>query len=152
MPLRSATVAPVPTAPGASDARLSAVAPRASAPGPGPQVAFGDALIVYVEDNPVNAMLVAELVGRSPGTRLVIAEDGARGLERVRALRPNLVLLDMQLPDIDGHEVLRVTGRGAVTILDPARMVSNAHEAHHSSAYCNLTTALRQSWLSPLYS
>lgn len=32
------------------------------------------------------------------------------------------------------------------------RMLWAAHEAHHSSAYCNLTTALRQSWLSPLYS
>ena len=34
---------------------------------------------------------------------------------------------------IDGHEVLRVAGKGAVTILDPARMVSNAHEARHSA-------------------
>ena len=34
---------------------------------------------------------------------------------------------------IGDHEVLRVTGKGAVTILDPARMVSNAHEARHSA-------------------
>jgi cyanophycinase len=34
---------------------------------------------------------------------------------------------------IDGHEVLRVTGKGAVTILDPARMVSNAHEVPRSA-------------------
>lgn len=34
---------------------------------------------------------------------------------------------------IDEHEVLRVTGRGSVTIFDPARMVSNAHEAHRSA-------------------
>lgn len=32
------------------------------------------------------------------------------------------------------------------------RLLWAAHEAHHSSAYCNFTTALRQSWLSPLYS
>ncbi|PUA79955.1 cyanophycinase [Nocardioides currus] len=35
--------------------------------------------------------------------------------------------------DVDGHEVLRVTGRGSVTIFDPARMVSNAHEARRSA-------------------
>jgi len=34
---------------------------------------------------------------------------------------------------IGEHEVLRVTGRGSVTIFDPARMVSNAHEAHRSA-------------------
>lgn len=34
---------------------------------------------------------------------------------------------------VDGHEVLRVAGKGAVTILDPARMVSNAHEARQSA-------------------
>jgi cyanophycinase len=35
--------------------------------------------------------------------------------------------------DVDGHEVLRVTGRGAVTIFDPDRMVTNAHEARQSA-------------------
>ncbi len=35
--------------------------------------------------------------------------------------------------DADGHEVLRVLGRGCVTVLDPARIVSNAHEAKRSS-------------------
>lgn len=34
---------------------------------------------------------------------------------------------------VEGHEVLRVTGRGAVTIFDPDRMVTNAHEAHRSA-------------------
>ncbi len=34
---------------------------------------------------------------------------------------------------VDGHEVLRVAGKGAVTILDPAKMVSNAHEARRSA-------------------
>ena len=37
------------------------------------------------------------------------------------------------IEDEDGHEVLRVTGRGAVTIFDPERMVTNAHEARRSA-------------------
>lgn len=37
------------------------------------------------------------------------------------------------IEQVGEHEVLRVTGRGSVTIFDPARMVSNAHEAHRSA-------------------
>ena len=37
------------------------------------------------------------------------------------------------IEEVDGHEVLRVTGRGAVTIFDPDRMVTNAHEARQSA-------------------
>jgi CheY-like chemotaxis protein len=38
---------------------------------------------------------------------LHVAPDGASGVARARELRPDLVLLDMQLPDFDGYEVLR---------------------------------------------
>jgi len=63
--------------------------------------------LLYIEDNPVNAMIVAELVARRPDLQLHLAVDGRSGLERALALRPALVLLDMQLPDFDGHEVLK---------------------------------------------
>jgi hypothetical protein len=63
--------------------------------------------LLYIEDNPINAMIVAELVARRPQLVLHTAEDGHSGLARAQALQPDLVLLDMQLPDIDGHEVLR---------------------------------------------
>jgi PAS domain S-box-containing protein len=63
--------------------------------------------LLYVEDNPVNAQIIRELIARRPDLQLDVAEDGLSGVERAVALRPDLVLLDMQLPDIDGHEVLR---------------------------------------------
>jgi len=63
--------------------------------------------LLYIEDNPVNAMIVAELIARRPDLRLHVAEDGESGVAMARELRPDLVLLDMQLPDIDGLEVLR---------------------------------------------
>jgi CheY-like chemotaxis protein len=62
--------------------------------------------VLYVEDNPVNVVLVQQLLSRWPGVQLVVAADGTSGLQRARTLMPDLVLLDMQLPDISGIEVL----------------------------------------------
>jgi len=64
-------------------------------------------LILYIEDNPVNVLLVQELVATRPALRLVCETSGVPGVERARELRPDLVLVDMRLPDIDGFEVLR---------------------------------------------
>jgi len=63
-------------------------------------------VVLYIEDNPINVILVEQLLSRWPDVQLVTANEGAAGLERARALQPDLVLLDMQLPDIGGIEVL----------------------------------------------
>ena len=63
--------------------------------------------VLYIEDNPVNALIIAELVARRRDLVLHIAADGASGVTQARTLRPELILLDMQLPDFDGYEVLR---------------------------------------------
>jgi CheY-like chemotaxis protein len=63
--------------------------------------------LLCIEDNPVNLMLVEQLVALRPGIRLHTAKDGRSGVERAIATRPRAVLLDLQLPDIDGAEVLR---------------------------------------------
>jgi CheY-like chemotaxis protein/nitrogen-specific signal transduction histidine kinase len=65
------------------------------------------AAVLYVEDNPVNALILQELVARRPDIVLTVAADGRAGIEQARRLRPDLILLDMQLPDIDGLEVMR---------------------------------------------
>jgi CheY-like chemotaxis protein/anti-sigma regulatory factor (Ser/Thr protein kinase) len=66
-----------------------------------------EGVVLYIEDNGVNAILVEQLLRRWPRVELVVASDGATGLERARALAPDVVLLDMQLPDIDGLAVLK---------------------------------------------
>ena len=63
--------------------------------------------LLYIEDNPVNAMIVVELLARRPDLELHCAIDGASGIAMTTERLPDLVLLDMQLPDVDGHEVLR---------------------------------------------
>jgi CheY-like chemotaxis protein len=73
---------------------------------------FGQALagaagtIVYVEDDPVNVLLLEQYVALCADVHLVVARDGASGVELARRWMPNLVLLDMQLPDMSGLEVL----------------------------------------------
>jgi PAS domain S-box-containing protein len=63
--------------------------------------------ILYIEDNHVNVLLVEELVKSVGGVAIVSEANGAAGVARARTLRPDLVLIDLQLPDFDGFEVLR---------------------------------------------
>ncbi len=63
--------------------------------------------LLYIEDNPVNVLIVEELVNLRTGLRFSAAVDGTSGVARARELRPDLILVDMQLPDFDGIEVLR---------------------------------------------
>ncbi|MBC7728172.1 MAG: response regulator [Microbacteriaceae bacterium] len=63
--------------------------------------------MLYIEDNEVNALLVQELLANRPAVQLEVAVNGVTGVQRARALQPDLILVDMLLPDIDGHAVLR---------------------------------------------
>jgi CheY-like chemotaxis protein/anti-sigma regulatory factor (Ser/Thr protein kinase) len=63
--------------------------------------------LLYIEDNPVNVMLVEELVHGLSGLGIASETTGTAGVARAATLQPDLVLVDMQLPDFDGFEVLR---------------------------------------------
>lgn len=63
------------------------------------------ALIVVVEDNIHNARMAAKLL-RLGGHKVILAEDGEVGLTSVFENHPDLVLVDLGLPDIDGQTVI----------------------------------------------
>jgi CheY-like chemotaxis protein len=65
------------------------------------------ATILYIEDNPDNMLLVRRAL-ESKGYLFKWAPNGAKGLEEVDILKPDIVLLDINLPDIDGYEVARI--------------------------------------------
>lgn len=65
------------------------------------------AVVLYVEDNISNVRLMQKLLQSRPSITLVHAPDGETGLAIARRQRPDLVLLDLHLPDMPGQEVLR---------------------------------------------
>ena len=79
---------------------LDSPADNAVLPGPGGSV-------LYIEDNPVNMLLMDQVLAQVAGVTMRQAVDGRSGVASAIAQRPDLVLLDMHLPDADGHEVFR---------------------------------------------
>ncbi len=64
--------------------------------------------VLYIEDNPANLRLVAQILGKNPQLRLITAHNAELGLELASAHDPELILLDINLPGMDGYQVLSV--------------------------------------------
>ena len=62
--------------------------------------------IVYVEDEPINARLMSAIIKKLTNHHLVIAKTGNEGLKLILEQLPDLVLLDIGLPDMDGYKIL----------------------------------------------
>ena len=65
-----------------------------------------EARVLYVEDNPMNAELMVSLFALRPSYRLLVVDTACRALSVARDFQPDLLLLDMQLPDMDGRQLL----------------------------------------------
>jgi two-component system cell cycle response regulator/two-component system cell cycle response regulator DivK len=65
-----------------------------------------DKTILCVEDNPQNRLLVNRILS-SQGYKVVEAIDGLAGLDMIRSLKPPMVLLDIDLPKMDGIQVVQ---------------------------------------------
>jgi signal transduction histidine kinase/CheY-like chemotaxis protein len=88
----------------ASSPRSDSDADLAAAAGTPPET---QGVVLYIEDNPSNVRLMARVLERRPGVRLCHASDGQCGLTAARTQRPDLIFLDLHLPDMSGEEVLR---------------------------------------------
>jgi CheY-like chemotaxis protein len=68
----------------------------------------GKHTLLYVEDNPANMQIVEQLILRQPDIRLLTAENGSNGIAIARASRPDVILMDINLPDMSGYKALDV--------------------------------------------
>jgi two-component system CheB/CheR fusion protein len=85
--------------------------PRAATPADRPELvrrATGTAgkLVLIIEDNVDAAQTLGDIL-ELRGHRVLLANDGATGIKMARELKPNVVLCDIGLPDVDGYEVAR---------------------------------------------
>jgi CheY-like chemotaxis protein len=80
--------------------------------------------LLYIEDNPANMQLVEELIAEGPGMRLVTAVDGTLGIELARATRPHVILMDINLPGINGFKALKILRADTATAHIPVIALS----------------------------
>ncbi len=100
------------TLPEGPGAMVSAIAP----PRPRP--------ILYIEDNPSNVRLMERIFERFTDKRLITAATGLAGLAAALESRPELILLDINLPDISGYEVMKRLAQDARTAEIPVVALS----------------------------
>jgi CheY-like chemotaxis protein len=62
--------------------------------------------LLHVEDNPANRALVARILERRPHVKILAADTAEKGIELARTRDPDLIVLDINLPGIDGFEAL----------------------------------------------
>jgi len=107
----------------------SAVEDEHSVAGSGPVAKAG--VVLYIEDNPANVRLVSGLLRKRPEVELVSAATAATGLDEARTRNPDLILLDLHLPDGTGEEVLAMLRRDPATHSIPTVILSaDAFQEH----------------------
>jgi signal transduction histidine kinase/CheY-like chemotaxis protein len=93
--------APAPAEPEVLPSRLAPVGPQPAAP------TSEKRRVLYIEDDAANAHLMAQLFAEEPRLELMTTMYGKLGLEMARQHRPDLVLLDVNLPDLHGTELMK---------------------------------------------
>jgi PAS domain S-box-containing protein len=82
--------------------------------------------VLYIGDNPSNVQLVEQVLRRRPGVTLISAMRPQLGLDLADQHHPDLVLLDLALPDMSGEDVLRRLRAGSKTAGVPVAILTGA--------------------------
>ena len=81
-------------------------------------------VLLYIEDNPANMKLVEQLIGRYPDFKLLTAVNGILGIEMARTTKPQVILMDVNLPGISGIEALKMLREDPLTAHIPVVALS----------------------------
>jgi PAS domain S-box-containing protein len=82
------------------------------------------ATVLYIEDNIGNVRLLERLLVHKPNVRLITSLEGCLGLQLAQQHRPDLILLDVHMPDLSGYEVLELLRGDVRTASIPVVMLS----------------------------
>jgi CheY-like chemotaxis protein len=101
--------------------------------------------LLHVDDNPSNLELVAQLLAQRPQHRLLSAAHGALGVEIARAHLPAVILMDINMPDLNGFEVLKLLQADPLTAHIPvialsANAMTREIESGLQSGFCRYIT------------
>jgi len=80
--------------------------------------------LLYIEDNPANLILMEKIIARSPNLRLVSSETAELGISLAQNIQPCLILMDINLPGINGFEALKHLKQRPVTAQIPVIAVT----------------------------
>ena len=86
--------------------------------------------ILYIEDHPAQRDIMAQMLELS-GYEVAVACDGLDGVERARAWHPDLVLMDLRMPRMDGFEAIQELRKDAATADIPIIAISAWASAKH---------------------
>jgi CheY-like chemotaxis protein len=80
--------------------------------------------LLYVEDNPANLELVEQIIARHANIRLLTAVNGNIGIEIANTSQPDVILMDINLPGINGFEALKILRANSATAHIPVVALS----------------------------
>ncbi|MES2950804.1 MAG: PAS domain-containing protein [Pseudomonadota bacterium] len=80
--------------------------------------------ILYVEDNQTNAEMVEQILAARPHLKLLRAADGTQGIALARTFRPDVILMDINLPGISGVDAMKILRQDPATQHIPVLAVS----------------------------
>ena len=118
--------------------RATESAARAQAASPTAQVRHDAGMrgtVLYIEDNPANARLMQQLLSSLPGVHLLLADTPEQGLRLAAEATPDLILLDIHLPGMDGYQVLeRLKGTPGCADIPTVAVSADAMPEHMARA------------------
>jgi len=105
--------------------------------------------LLYVEDNPANLMLVEHIIEAHPYLSMLSAHDGYQGLSLARSQRPDVILMDINLPGISGIQTMNILRNDPTTMHIPVialsanAMLRDIEKGLEAGFFCYLTKPIK---------